>query len=92
MVQRAAGRLLRNWAYLRVLVFNIHILPQNLYYNYHSPKPKYLMIGYLDPLGLYQVRVQVANNLVIAGFLVVIAARALRKYESCGLNLGWEDL
>ena len=27
------------------------ILTQNLYYNYYYPKPKYLIIGYMDPLG-----------------------------------------
>ena len=28
-----------------------HIPVQNLYYNYHYPKPKYLNLGYLDLLG-----------------------------------------
>ena len=41
----------RNKPALRVQVPNIHILPQNLYYNYYYPKPKYLIIGYMDPLG-----------------------------------------
>ena len=36
---------------LRVQVPNNHILTQNLYYHYYYPKPKYLVIGYLDPLG-----------------------------------------
>ena len=36
---------------LRVQVPNSYILTQNLYYNYHCPKPKHLIIGYLDPLG-----------------------------------------
>ena len=36
---------------LRVQVPNNHILTQNLYYNYYYPKPKYLSIEYLDPLG-----------------------------------------
>ena len=36
---------------LRLQVANNHILTQNLYYNYYDPKPKYLIIGYLDPLG-----------------------------------------
>ena len=36
---------------LRVQVSNNHILTQNQYYNYYYPKPKYLTIGYLDPLG-----------------------------------------
>ena len=36
---------------LRVQVPNNHILTQNLYYNYYYPKPKYQIIGYLDPLG-----------------------------------------
>ena len=36
---------------LRVQVPSNHILTQNLYYNYHYPKPKYPIIVYLDPLG-----------------------------------------
>ena len=36
---------------LRVQVPNNHIFTQNLYYNYYYPRPKYLIIGYLDPLG-----------------------------------------
>ena len=36
---------------IRVQVPNTHILTQNLYYIYYYPKPKYLIIGYLDPLG-----------------------------------------
>ena len=36
---------------LRVQVPNNHILTQNLYYNYYYPNPKYLLIGYMDPLG-----------------------------------------
>ena len=36
---------------LRVQVPNNHVLTQNLYYNSYYPKPKYLIIGYLDPLG-----------------------------------------
>ena len=39
-------------SYLRVQVLNIHILAQTLYYTYYCPKPKYLFVGYLDPLGL----------------------------------------
>ena len=35
----------------RVQVPNNHILTQNLYYNYYYPNPKYLIIGYMDPLG-----------------------------------------
>ena len=34
---------------LRVQVLNNHILTQNLYYSYYYPKPKYLILGYLDP-------------------------------------------
>ena len=37
---------------LRVQVPNNHILTQNQYYNYYYPKPKYLIIGYMHPLGL----------------------------------------
>ena len=29
----------------------VNILTQNLYYNFYCPKPKYLINGYLDPLG-----------------------------------------
>ena len=36
---------------LRVQVPNNHILTQNLYQNYYYPNPKYLIIGYMDPLG-----------------------------------------
>ena len=36
---------------LRVQVHNIHILPPNLHYNSYYPELKYLIIGYLDPLG-----------------------------------------
>ena len=38
---------------LRVQVLNNHILTQNQYSNYYYPKPKYLIIGYMDPLGSY---------------------------------------
>ena len=34
---------------LRVQVPNIHILTQNLYYNYYYPNPKYLINGYMGP-------------------------------------------
>ena len=37
---------------LRVQVPNSHILTPSLYYNYYYPNPKYLMIGYMDPLGI----------------------------------------
>ena len=37
---------------LRVQVPNNHILTQNLYHNYYYPNPKYLIIGYMDPLGI----------------------------------------
>ena len=36
---------------------NNHILTQNLYYNYYYPNPKYLIIGYMDPLGLFHPQV-----------------------------------
>ena len=41
---------------------NNHILTQNLYYNYYYPKPKYLIIGYLDPLGLSSFNVSVSRS------------------------------
>ena len=40
-----------NYKALRVQVPNNHIPTPNLYYSYYYPKPKYLIIGYLDPLG-----------------------------------------
>ena len=39
--------------YIYIQVPNIHILTRNLRFNYHYPKTKYLIIGYLDPLGMY---------------------------------------
>ena len=36
---------------LRVQVPNNHILTQNQDHNYYHPKPKYLILGYMDPLG-----------------------------------------
>ena len=39
---------------LRVQVLNNHILTQNQYHNYYHPKPKYLAIAYMDPLGYIQ--------------------------------------
>ena len=35
----------------RVQVPHDHVLAQSLCYNYSYPKPKHLIIGYLDPLG-----------------------------------------
>ena len=35
---------------LRVQVPSNHILTQDLYYSSYYPKPKYLIIGYMDPL------------------------------------------
>ena len=42
---------LQHYQALRVQVPNNHIPTQNLYYNYYYPNPKYLIIGYMDPLG-----------------------------------------
>ena len=36
----------------RIQVPNNHTLTQNPYYTYYDPKPKYLIIGYLDPWGI----------------------------------------
>ena len=56
------------WYTLRVQVPNNHILTQNLYYNYYYPKPKYLIIGYLDPLGyLGNSKFQVTGHGTISG-------------------------
>ena len=35
----------------KYLIINNHIVIPNLYYNYHYPKPKHLIIGHLDPEG-----------------------------------------
>ena len=43
---------------LRVHVPSNHILTLNQYYNYYYPKPKDLIIGYMDPLGSMTHRVQ----------------------------------
>ena len=37
---------------LRVHVPENHILTPSLYYNYYYLKPKYLLVGYMDPLGV----------------------------------------
>ena len=39
------------WLTLRAQVPNNHILARNLYYSQYYPKPKYLIVGYMDPLG-----------------------------------------
>ena len=36
---------------LSVQVTNNHMFTQNLYYSFCFTKPRYLVIGYLDPLG-----------------------------------------
>ena len=38
---------------LRVQVPNNYILTQNLYQNDYYPNPKYVIIGYMDPLGIW---------------------------------------
>ena len=45
------GRYFADYIALRVQVPNKYILTQNLYYNCYYPNPKYLIIGYMDPLG-----------------------------------------
>ena len=47
------GRLNLSLGYitLRVQVPNNHVLTQNQYYNPYYPNPKYLIVGYMDPLG-----------------------------------------
>ena len=45
---------------LRAQVPDCHILAQDLYYNYYYTKPKYLIIGYMDPLGISFMFVGVA--------------------------------
>ena len=37
---------------LRVQVPNNDILSQKVYQNHYYPNPKYLIIGYMDPLGV----------------------------------------
>ena len=43
---------------LRVQVPNSHLLTKNLYHNYYYPNPKYLIIGYMDPLGQANMELQ----------------------------------
>ena len=43
---------------VRVQVRNNHIRTQSLCYSYYYPKPKNLIIGYLDPLGMVSPRVR----------------------------------
>ena len=45
------GYMLDKYIVPSVQVPNNHILAQNLYYNYYCPKPKYLNVRYMDPLG-----------------------------------------
>ena len=56
---------------LRVQVPKNHILTQNLYYNYYYPNPKYLVIGYMDPLGptMYLVPSSINQTLKMKGML-----------------------
>ena len=44
---------------LRVQVPNNHMLTPNLYYNYYCPNPKYLIIGYMDPLGMFNIKLAI---------------------------------
>ena len=75
---------------LRVQVPNNHILTQNLYYNHYYPKPKYLIIGYLDPLAFRsrirptpRARILEANHgLVATGGEVVLILKELRDPPS----------
>ena len=54
---------------LRVQVPKNHILTQNLYYNYNYPKPKYLIMGFLDPLGLGLVGIYKGAQSFLGGFV-----------------------
>ena len=49
--KRTFARQLVDQETLRVQVPNNHILTQSQHYNQYYPKPKYLIIGYMDPLG-----------------------------------------
>ena len=51
----------------RVQVPNNHALTQNLYYyNYYYPDPRYLIIGYMDPLGMFLSKSVVGKRLCVA--------------------------
>ena len=41
---------------LRVQMFNTHILTPSQYFNHYCPKPKKLIIGYMDPLDVLTAR------------------------------------
>ena len=51
---------------LRVQVPNIHTFTQNQYYNYYCLIPKYLLIGYMDPLEKLPVSVRALSCGVLA--------------------------
>ena len=68
---------------LRAQVPNSHIIVQNLYYNYYYPKSKYLIIGYMDPLG------KLFKNFVcstLVGVATVLGAQRLGQ----GSGVEWE--
>ena len=58
---------------------NNHIPTQNLYYNYYYPKPKYLIIGYMEPLGRWCLR----NGRFIPS---LVATSLQRSHGSCSQN------
>ena len=77
---------------LRVQVPNNHILTQNQYYNFYYPKPKYLIIGYMDPLGYRSSRSTFCEGLVLEPENQKHPNRFCdnsMSYMSYGLQLGW---
>ena len=61
---------------LRVQVPNNHILTQNLYYNYYYPNPKYLIIGYMDPLGMIILGINSPEPFPVLQSLVPVLCQA----------------
>ena len=53
---------------LGVQVSNNHMLTQNLYYSSYYPTPKYLIIGYLDPLG------EGGGSVIVVAMVVVVSS------------------
>ena len=70
---------------LRVQVPNDRILTQKLYYNYYYPNRKYLIMGYMDPLGyLYEVMNLNERNGGAAAPASGNSCVALLKSSTCG--------
>ena len=74
-------------ATLRVQVPNNQILTPNQYYKYYYPKPKYVIIGYLDPLQVVTTkRTSTAVSKVQASALIIALLPKLRGFRGLGFR------